>query len=134
MKINEVAQLTGLPSKTIRFYEQKAILSAPDRSENGYRAYNQQHINELLMIKRSRMVGFSLEECRELIALSRDPNRKSADVKSKAKEKLSAIDEKIEELKAMQKSLKALVDICPGDDSSCCPIIDALTESGKAEK
>ena len=83
---------------------------------------------------KQQLLVILMEECGELIALSRDPNRRSADVKSKAKEKLSEIDEKIEELRAMQTSLKALVDSCPGDDNSCCPIIDALTESGKADE
>ncbi|MFD2179372.1 Cu(I)-responsive transcriptional regulator [Veronia pacifica] len=132
MKINEVATLTGLSSKTIRFYEQKGILTAPDRSSNGYRDYRQQHVSELLLIKRARLVGFSLDECGSLIELSRDPQRKSADVNVKARQKLAEIDSKIDELKAMQTTLKELVDLCPGDESSCCPIIDAL--SGKEEK
>lgn len=83
MKINEIARLTGLTPKTIRFYEQKGIISEPARAENGYRAYGQKHINELQMIRRSRLVGFSLEECQALLEMSRNPNMRSADVKEK---------------------------------------------------
>ncbi|MGF1770551.1 Cu(I)-responsive transcriptional regulator [Enterovibrio makurazakiensis] len=128
MKINEVARITGLTAKTIRFYEQKGVISEPDRSENGYRAYSEQHINELQMIKRSRLVGFSLDECQSLLDMSRNPNRRSADVKQKALEKIAEIDEKIIELKAMKASLKSLANTCPGDESACCPIIEALSQ------
>ncbi len=128
MKINEIARLTGLTPKTIRFYEQKGIISEPARAENGYRAYGQKHINELQMIRRSRLVGFSLDECQALLEMSRNPNMRSADVKRKALEKIAEIDEKIMELQAMKTSLHTLADACPGDDSACCPIIDALSE------
>ncbi|AMG31279.1 Cu(I)-responsive transcriptional regulator [Grimontia hollisae] len=127
MKINDIAKVTGLTPKTIRFYEQKGIISEPARLENGYRAYSQQHINELQMIRRSRLVGFSLEECRTLLDMSRNPNRRSADVKQKALDKIAEIDEKIQELQAMKTSLKSLASACPGDDSACCPIIEALS-------
>ncbi|WP_028024564.1 Cu(I)-responsive transcriptional regulator [Enterovibrio calviensis] len=127
MKINEVARITGLTAKTIRFYEQKGVISEPDRSDNGYRVYSERHINELQMIKRSRLVGFSLDECQSLLDMSRNPNRRSADVKQKALDKISEIDEKIIELKAMKATLKSLASTCPGDESSCCPIIAALS-------
>ncbi|MDD1781467.1 Cu(I)-responsive transcriptional regulator [Enterovibrio sp. ZSDZ35] len=128
MKINEVARLTGLTTKTIRFYEQKGVISEPNRSDNGYRDYSDRHISELQMIKRSRLVGFSLDECQELLDMSRDPNRRSADVKQKALEKIAEIDEKIKELQAMKTSLKTLASSCPGNDSACCPIIEALSK------
>ncbi|WP_325893558.1 Cu(I)-responsive transcriptional regulator [Grimontia sp. NTOU-MAR1] len=129
MKINEIAKATGLTPKTIRFYEQKGIISEPARLENGYRAYGQKHINELQMIRRSRLVGFSLEECQTLLGMSRNPNRRSADVKQKALEKIAEIDDKIKELQAMKKSLKSLASTCPGNDSACCPIIEALSSA-----
>ena len=74
MKINEVSRITGLNAKTIRFYEQKGVISEPSRSENGYRDYNERQVNELQMIRRSRLVGFSLDECQALLDLSRNPN------------------------------------------------------------
>ncbi|WP_434359364.1 Cu(I)-responsive transcriptional regulator [Parasalinivibrio latis] len=127
MKINDVAKQTGLSSKTIRFYEGKGIISEPARQDNGYRLYGQKHINELMLIKRARLVGFSLEESGELLALSRDPSRRSADVKEKAISKLQEIEEKISELQAMKTTLEALTSSCPGDDGAQCPIIEALS-------
>ncbi|OAN18688.1 heavy metal-responsive transcriptional regulator [Photobacterium jeanii] len=126
MNISEIAKQTDLTTKTIRFYEDKGIISAPQRASNGYRRYNQTHVAELNLIRRSRMVGFNLEECKALLALSRDPERKSADVKEKAQEKLAEIDHKIAELQHMKLTLETLTEQCPGNEGSACPIIEGL--------
>ncbi|MDO6705297.1 Cu(I)-responsive transcriptional regulator [Photobacterium sp. 1_MG-2023] len=134
MNISDVSKQTGLTNKTIRFYESKGMISEPMRGENGYRRYSQKQVNELLMIKRSRLVGFSLEESRELLSLSRDPERKSADVKAKAEQKLSEIDHQIQELLAMKQSLQSLISQCPGNQQPGCPIIDALTQDNAPDE
>lgn len=105
----------------------RALLLPLCELNNGYRYYNDGHLAELLLIKRSRLVGFSLEECRELLALSRDPNRRSADVKQKAIAKLKDIDHKISELIQMKHTLETLTKQCPGNEHSCCPIIEGLS-------
>ena len=128
VNISEVARQTGLTAKTIRFYEEKGIITAPARSSNGYRCYSRSHIDELLLIRRSRMVGFTLDECRELLAFSRDPQRRSGDVKAKAEQKLNEIDSKIAELLEMKNTLEALTRQCPGDDGPSCPIIEGLCQ------
>ncbi|PSU04927.1 HTH-type transcriptional regulator CueR [Photobacterium aquimaris] len=130
MSISDVAKQTGLTAKTIRFYESKGVISAAPRGVNGYRYYNTEHIAELLLIKRSRMIGFSLDECQQLLALSTNPDRQSRDVKQKALQKLVEIDHKIEELKQIKLTLAALTEQCPGDKNSACPIIDSLTKKG----
>ncbi|MEZ9624899.1 Cu(I)-responsive transcriptional regulator [Aliivibrio fischeri] len=127
MNISEVAKLTGLTAKAIRFYESKGIIKEASRGANGYRQYTQHQMDELLLIRRSRLVGFNLDECQELLNLSNNPNRRSADVKQKTLEKVSEIETKIEELERMKKTLLDLADTCPGDDSNDCPIIKGLT-------
>lgn len=126
MKIQQVAEKTGLTSKTIRFYEQKGLITPPHRADNGYRDYGEQHVSELQMIRRARLVGFTLDESGDLLALSRDPSLRSADVKARAESKLVEIDEKIAELAAMKTTLHALTQACPGDGDAQCPIIEAL--------
>lgn len=133
MNISEVATRTGLNSKTIRFYEEKAVITPPSRASNGYRRYGPTQLNELLLIRRARLVGFSLDECRELLALSRDPSRRSADVKAKAEQKLTEIDGKIAELLEMKATLAALTEQCPGDSGARCPIIEGLTGAAKSD-
>ncbi|EMO8811948.1 Cu(I)-responsive transcriptional regulator [Klebsiella michiganensis] len=127
MNISDVAKKTGLTSKAIRFYEEKGLVTPPLRSQNGYRSYNQQHLDELTLLRQARQVGFNLEECRELIFLFNDPSRHSADVKRRTLEKVAEIERHISELQGMRTQLLALADSCPGDDSADCPIIDNLS-------
>lgn len=127
MNISDVAKKTGLTSKAIRFYEEKGLVTAPLRSENGYRSYSQRHLDELTLLRQARQVGFNLEECRELVNLFNDPARHSADVKTRTLQKVADIEKHISELQAMRQQLLALAEACPGDDSADCPIIDNLS-------
>ncbi|MCG8707065.1 Cu(I)-responsive transcriptional regulator [Brenneria sp. 4F2] len=126
MNISDVAKKTGLSRKTIRFYEEKGILTAPLRSENGYRSYSGHHIEELTLLRQARQVGFTLDECKELVALFNDPLRRSADVKARTMQRVKAIEAQMEELAAMRQRLLALTQQCPGDGGADCPIINNL--------
>ncbi|MDU6412461.1 MAG: Cu(I)-responsive transcriptional regulator [Yersiniaceae bacterium] len=127
MNISDVAKKTGLTSKAIRFYEEKGLVTLPARSENGYRSYSVKHIEELTLLRQARQVGFTLDECRELLALFHNPDRHSADVKAKTLEKAAEIGRHIEALQEMQARLLDLAAKCPGDAGANCPIIDNLT-------
>ena len=128
MNISEAAKLTNLSTKSIRLYEDKGVITAPFRSENGYRSYDKKQIKELGIVAKARSAGFSLDECRALVELADNPCRESADVKAKALSKLEEVNQKIEDLLAIQKTLKEWVEQCPGDSNSHCPIIDSLVE------
>lgn len=125
MNIGTVSEKSNLPAKTIRYYEDIALLK-PARAENGYRDYSDQDVHRLRFLQRSRSLGFSIEECRLLLSLYEDENRASSDVKALASEKVSEIDRKIRELKSLKTTLKNLVDHCHGDQRPDCPIIDEL--------
>ncbi|MFU9138277.1 Cu(I)-responsive transcriptional regulator [Erwinia tasmaniensis] len=124
MNISDVAKKTGLTSKTIRFYEEKGLVTPPLRSGNGYRSYTSKHIEELTLLRQARQVGFNLEECREMIGLFNNPQRHSADVKARTLDKVAEIESHIHELNLMRTRLLALAESCPGDDSAECPIIN----------
>ncbi len=126
MNISDVAKKTGLTSKAIRFYEEKGLVTPPLRSENGYRSYTGKHIDELVLLRQARQVGFNLDECREMVALFNNPERHSADVKARTLDKVAEIDAHIAELNQMRERLLALANACPGDDSADCPIINHL--------
>jgi Cu(I)-responsive transcriptional regulator len=125
MNIGDAAKQSGLPAKTIRYYEDIALV-VPARGENGYRVYGPDDVHKLRFVQRARGLGFSVEDCRALLSLYEDDNRASADVKAIAKERLAEIAAKISELKALQTTLKHLVDHCHGDHRPQCPIIDGL--------
>ncbi|BBB24667.1 Cu(I)-responsive transcriptional regulator [Amphritea japonica] len=126
MNISQAAAAAGLTSKTIRFYEQQGVIPAAARSANGYRIYTEQQVDMLRFIRRSRDMGFSLDESRELLQLSLDPQRTSASVKQKAEQQIKRIDQQLESLQQMRSLLEAVARECRGDDSADCPILDQL--------
>lgn len=125
MNIGEAAAQSGLPAKTIRYYEEIGLV-APARRNNGYRDYAADDIHRLSFVQRARSLGFSVEECRSLLSLYDDEHRASADVKALARQKLQAIDQKIAELVSLQRTLKRLVQACHGDARPNCPILEDL--------
>ena len=129
MNIGEVSDLIGLPTKTIRYYEDIGLIR-PARAANGYRDYDGRDVHRLAFIQRSRSLGFTIEECRSLLSLYEDKDRASADVKALAMEKILEIDRKLKELKSLRSTLKTLADHCHGDDRPECPIIDEIAGGG----
>ena len=126
MNIGEASEQSGLPVKTIRYYEDIGLVR-PLRSENGYRDFIDADLQRLKFLQRSRSLGFSIDECRELLSLYEDRNRASADVKAITRAKIKEVDRKIEELRSLKKVLSELVTACHGDDRPNGPIIDDLS-------
>ena len=126
MNIGEVADRSGLPPKTIRYYEDIGLIR-PDRNQNGYRAFRETDLHKLAFLGRARALGFSIEDCRTLLGLYEDKSRESAQVKAVAKEHLSAIDQKIDQLQSMRETLSHLVEACQGDHRPDCPILTDLS-------
>jgi len=125
MNIGTAARQTGLNAKTLRFYEEIGLVR-PDRRGNGYRDYDPGDVHTLRFLKRARSLGFSVEECRRLLALYQDRNRTSAEVKRIAKGKLVQIDAKIADLVSLRRTLEHLVEACHGDDRPDCPILEDI--------
>lgn len=125
MNIGEVAERSGLPAKTIRYYEDIGLIR-PRRGPNGYRAFADADVQRLAFLGRARSLGFSIDECRALLALHADAERASGDVKQLAAAHLDQIDRKIAELAAMRAALAGLVARCHGDDRADCAILDDL--------
>jgi MerR family transcriptional regulator, copper efflux regulator len=129
MNIAQVARRSGLPAKTIRYYEDIGLIR-PARAANGYRAFAEPDLHKLAFLGRARSLGFTIEECRTLLALWEDRSRASGDVKAVAQKHLAAIDAKIAELEAMRGTLANLVSCCAGDDRPDCPILADLAGEG----
>ena len=98
MNIGDAADRTGLPPKTIRYYEDIGLVTA-DRRANGYRDYGDPHIEKLRFVAHARGLGFTIDDCRGLLDLYDNKRRASADVKAIAKHHLADIDRKIDEFK-----------------------------------
>ena len=126
MHIGTVAGRSGVPSKTIRYYESIGLIPRAPRSEGGYRRYSERDLHTLSFVQRARGLGFSVKEVSALLALWRDDRRASADVKALSERHVVDIDHKISELQAMRRTLVDLIERCHGDHRPDCPILDDL--------
>jgi len=129
MNIGVVARKSGLPAKTIRYYEDIGLVKA-DRKPNGYRDYSNEHLNTLRFLARARSLGFSIEDCRQLLSLYEDRDRASSDVRTLAISHIREVERKIEELEGIRATLSSLVDACQGDQRPDCPILSDLAGRG----
>jgi MerR family transcriptional regulator, copper efflux regulator len=127
MIVGQAAKKSGLPAKTLRYYEEIGLVE-PQRLENGYRDYNDDDLARLKFLGRARSLGFSIEDCRNLLSLCDDDQRSSRDVKAIAKAHLDSIERKITELETMKNVLAKLVSSCHGDEHPDCPILNELTK------
>ena len=125
MNIGQVSDRTGLPTKTIRYYEDIGLVR-PLRESNGYRRFRESDMHKLAFLGRARTLGFSIEDCRVLLGLYEDGERESAQVKALAEKHLAEIDRKVDELQSMRATLAHLVHSCNGDDRPECPILADL--------
>lgn len=129
MNIKDAGAQVGLPAKTIRYYEDIGLVT-PDRAANGYRDFSAPHLHKLTFLAQARGLGFSIEDCRGLLALWEDQDRASADVRAIAKQHLAEIEAKIIGLQDMRATLADLVQSCAGNARPDCPIIERLQRKG----
>ncbi len=131
MHIGTVAKKSGIAAKTIRYYESIGLIDSAERTDSGYRVYGQRDVETLRFIQRARSLGFSVADVGNLLALWRDKQRASAQVKALATRHVEEIDLKIAELRAMRDALGDLVERCHGDDRPDCPILTNLANTAR---
>ena len=129
MTIGQASASSGVPPKTIRFYEGLGLVKPAERLANRYRAYDESNVRTLRFIRRARGLGFSLQEVDELLALYRNRRRASKDVKRLALEHIADLDRKIAELTRIRNTIAELARRCQGDERPECPILDDLEAS-----
>lgn len=129
MKIGTLASRADLPAATIRYYEKRGLIPEPPRSNSGYRRYSADAVDRLRFIKRAQALGFALDEIGELLELRVEHGKACEPVEARAREKLSAVRSKIQELRQMEKALKGLTAACRSrTPTGDCPILEALSE------
>ncbi len=129
MHIGAVAKKSDIAAKTIRYYESIGLIDSAERTESGYRVYGQRDVETLRFIQRARSLGFSVADVGNLLALWRDKQRASAQVKALATRHVEEIDCKITELQSMRDALDDLIQRCHGDDRPDCPILSNLANA-----
>jgi MerR family copper efflux transcriptional regulator len=128
MNIGQAASASGVSAKMIRHYEAIGLIGEATRTASGYRVYTGHDVHTLSFIRRARDLGFSVPEIRDLLALWRDQDRASADVKRIALQRVEALRAKMREIEAITRTLLHLAEHCNGDDRPDCPIIEGLAQ------
>ena len=131
--IGEVAKRAGIGIDTVRYYERSQLLPKPERRPSGYRQYDATDVQRLSFIRHAKELGFTLDEIRELLALSTDHERGVGGIKARAEARLADLDTRITEMQRIRDGLQHLIDDCPGHGKlERCPILGALTRKDNA--
>jgi DNA-binding transcriptional MerR regulator len=126
ISIGEMSRRSNVKVPTIRFYEQKGLISAPERSEGNQRRYTNQELQRLSFIRHARDLGLTIDAIRELIELSDRPEESCAFADEIAAQHLEAIQDKINQLKKLEKELQRIVSGCDGESVKNCYVIQSL--------
>ena len=130
MRIGEVAATVGCNIQTLRYYERRGLLEAPERTSSGYREYPSEAIRLIRFIKRAQDLGFTLDEIGQLLRLRNGQGRRRVDVRAVAEAKMRDIETKLARLQAIHRVLSDLLQSCASDrERPSCPILDALNDS-----
>ena len=127
LNIGQVAKQTGVTVETVRFYEKKNLVAAPQRSDAGYRQYPPDTVKRVRFIQNAKDVGFTLKDIGELLSLSEKPSTSCASIKLHATQKMKEVDQKIQDLERIRNALGQMIVKCNfRRDLSACPILDEL--------
>jgi MerR family transcriptional regulator, copper efflux regulator len=126
VNIGTAARLSGVSPKMVRHYESLGLLPQVGRTDAGYRQYSEAEVHTLRFIKRSRELGFSMDDIAELVSLWHNRRRASGNVKRIAQRHSDELGERIAAMQAMQRTLQHLINCCAGDARPDCPILDDL--------
>jgi len=132
MNIGEASKQSAVSAKMIRHYESLGLLPQVPRTDSGYRQYDEATVHTLRFIRRARDLGFGLPEIETLLGLWRNRRRSSKEVKRIALAHAADLQRRIDEMRAMQRTLQHLAHCCHGDDRPDCPILDDLA-GGRTE-
>lgn len=132
MRIGELAKRCDVSIDTIRYYERQGLLPEPTRLATGYRRYQAADVDRLRFVRRAKLLGFTLDEIKELLALSDHRDDDMAGLKATATAKLADVDARIAELGRIRDGLHTLIDACPGHGAlTQCPILHALASNDR---
>ena len=135
MRSSELAAQAGVNVQTLRYYERRGLLTEPERSQSGYRAYPSDAVRTVRFVKRAQQLGFTLGEIESLLHLAEGgPNNCDA-AQALAADRLSQLEHKIADLSAMRDSLRQLFATCHrSPDQRLCPLLEAIEENRPGDK
>lgn len=129
LAIGALSRRSGVHIETIRYYERIGILPKPPRTQGGHRVYGQDHLKRLSFVRRSRELGFTLDEVRGLLELVDGGRYTCAEVKTITLNHLADVRHKIADLRRLGRTLSEMAGKCKGGKVPDCPVIDALFDA-----
>ncbi|SFR99223.1 MerR family transcriptional regulator [Sphingomonas jatrophae] len=129
LTIGKLASATGTKVETVRYYERAGLIDPPARTDGNYRAYRPEDLERLRFIRRTRDLGFSLDEVRALLNLAAQRDRDCGTVDELATRHLEEIDRKIADLMALRRELAGVIASCAGGTMADCRILGAFAPS-----
>lgn len=130
MQIGRLAAEANVSVDTVRYYERAELLPQTCRTVSGYRTYPARTVERLRFIRRAKDLGFSLDEIRDLLALSDQRETGVSEVREIAARRLTDVETRLAELSRLRDGLRQLVDACPGHgDPGACPIVNAFKDA-----
>lgn len=132
--IGQVAKVVGVNVQTLRYYERLKLLTPAARKSSGYRLYGPSEVARLRFIKNAQALGFTLQEIGELLSLRVSSTARCGDVQRKAQAKLTQVQAKVRDLRALAGALRGLIQSCQaGQPTERCPILEALEDGRRAK-
>ena len=131
LTIGALATATGVKVETVRYYEKAGLIAPPARTEGNYRAYRPQDLERLRFIRRTRDLGFSLDEVRTMLDLANQGDRDCGSVDALATRHLDEVDRKIADLQSLRRELASVISSCAGGTVAECRILDAFSSGGR---
>lgn len=129
LSIGTLSKLSAVNIETIRYYERVGLLPSPPRTQGGHRVYGSSHLQRLQFVKRSRELGFSIDEIRALLGLV-DGGYTCAEVQALTLKHLADVQAKISDLRRLEATLAEISSQCTGEQVPDCPVIEALSGTG----
>ena len=127
MQIGQLAKTVNCHIETIRYYEKIGLLLPAERQANGYRIYTQTHLSHLRLIRRARSLGFTQDEVRDLVELTKLNENPCDQVHQMALHQLTVMQKKLKEIQGMKKALRKLANACETGEHESCPVLNELT-------
>lgn len=126
LTIGKLATAAGVKVETIRYYERTGLIAPPARSEGNYRSYRHEDVTRLRFIRRTRDLGFSIEQVRSLLSISGQSDGDCSNIDALAAEHLIRIEEKINDLNILRQQLDEAILRCSGGNMTDCRVLETL--------
>ena len=132
MRISEAAEAAGVNVETVRYYERRGLLEQPRRPVAGYRQYPDEVVRIVQFVKHAQDLGFTLDDVEELLHLRANTRRGRERAREVAERKLREVEQKMQQLREMQATLRRLIEACRSNEAPDCPILEAISDTGPA--